>query len=180
MGPKRPQEPLLAPYENPARMVLRKTDLWPNVASARRTAHHTPHQVATMQDARGTSDLAQRLKPAIMTLRIIVVALVTGVVAFGVVAIVIRMQQAAAPANGAAELLSGERETCAEGYVIDDPHEVDRLAWALLQLLDADRRAVCAAAARRNAAAWTFERHYQRLLAILADAAMGARKFRAA
>lgn len=82
--------------------------------------------------------------------------------------------------NGAAELLSGERETCAEGYVIDDPHEVDRLAWALQQLLDPDRRTVCAAAARRNAAAWTFERHYQRLLAILAEAAMGTRKLRAA
>lgn len=59
-----------------------------------------------MQVANSTSDLAQRLNPAIMTLRIIVVALVTGVVAFGVAAIVIRMQQAAAPANDAAELLT--------------------------------------------------------------------------
>jgi hypothetical protein len=59
-----------------------------------------------MQDAKGTSDLAQRLKPAIMTLRIIVVALVTGVVAFAVTAIVIRMLQVAAPANGAAGLLT--------------------------------------------------------------------------
>jgi UDP-glucose:(heptosyl)LPS alpha-1,3-glucosyltransferase len=78
--------------------------------------------------------------------------------------------------NGASELLSGERETRAEGYVIADPHDVPRLAWALTQLLDAERRAGCSAAARRNAAGWTFERHYQRLLGILAEAAPGARR----
>ena len=82
--------------------------------------------------------------------------------------------------NGASELLSGERETCAEGYVIADPHDVERLAWALTQLLDPERRAVCSAAARRNAAAWTFERHYRRLLGILAEAALTARARKAA
>jgi hypothetical protein len=59
-----------------------------------------------MREADGTSELAERLKPAIMTLRVIVIALATGVVAFAVAAIVIRMQQAAAPANDAAGLLT--------------------------------------------------------------------------
>jgi hypothetical protein len=59
-----------------------------------------------MREANSTNDLAQRLKPAILTLRIIVLALAAGVVAFALAAIVIRMQQAAAPANDAAELLT--------------------------------------------------------------------------
>ena len=59
-----------------------------------------------MRDASSTNDLTERLKPAIMTLRIIVIALATGVVAFAITAIVIRMQQAAAPANDAAGLLT--------------------------------------------------------------------------
>lgn len=59
-----------------------------------------------MHDANSTGDLAERLKPAILTLRIIVVALATGVVAFAVAAIVIRMQQAQAPAIEAAGLLT--------------------------------------------------------------------------
>jgi hypothetical protein len=63
-------------------------------------------QMAAMRDANSANDLVQRLKPAIMTLRIIVVALATGVVAFAVTAIVIRVQQAVAPANDTAELLT--------------------------------------------------------------------------
>lgn len=59
-----------------------------------------------MRDANSTVDLAERLKLAIMTLRIIVLALATGVVAFAIAAIVIRMQQAAAPANDADGLLT--------------------------------------------------------------------------
>lgn len=59
-----------------------------------------------MRDASSTNDLTERLKPAIMTLRIIVMALTTGVVAFAITAIVIRRQQAAAPANDADGLLT--------------------------------------------------------------------------
>src|SRR5262249_9132616 len=55
--------------------------------------------------------------------------------------------------NGASELLNPPRE----GYVIDDPHDYERLAWCLAQLLDPDRRAQCAQAARRAAQQWTFE-----------------------
>ncbi|HKI30498.1 MAG TPA: glycosyltransferase family 4 protein [Gemmataceae bacterium] len=69
--------------------------------------------------------------------------------------------------NGAAELLSPPHE----GYVIADPHEHDRLAEAMAQLLDPARRAGCAQAARKAAAAWTFEEHYRDLLQVFAEAA---------
>ena len=48
--------------------------------------------------------------------------------------------------NGASELLHPPRE----GYVIDDPHDHERLAWCLTQLLDPARRSACAQAARRR------------------------------
>jgi UDP-glucose:(heptosyl)LPS alpha-1,3-glucosyltransferase len=69
--------------------------------------------------------------------------------------------------NGAAELLAPPRE----GFVVDDPHDHDRLAWAIGQLLDPARRSACAAAARQTAAAWTFEHHYRALLGVLTQAA---------
>ncbi len=69
--------------------------------------------------------------------------------------------------NGASELLSPP----AEGYVVGNPHEHTRLAWAMTQLLDTGRRAACTQAARRAAAAWTFEDHYRQLLQVLAEAA---------
>jgi UDP-glucose:(heptosyl)LPS alpha-1,3-glucosyltransferase len=70
-------------------------------------------------------------------------------------------------ANGASELLHPLRE----GYVIDDPHDHDRLAWAMDQLLDPVRRSACAQAARRTAGQWTFEHHYRELLGVFAKAA---------
>jgi UDP-glucose:(heptosyl)LPS alpha-1,3-glucosyltransferase len=81
--------------------------------------------------------------------------------------------------NGASELLrpSGSGGRCAEGLVLDDPHDHEKLAWCLQEMLDPARRAACAQAARRNAAGWTFEHHYRGMLAILAEAA--ARKRRA-
>jgi UDP-glucose:(heptosyl)LPS alpha-1,3-glucosyltransferase len=69
--------------------------------------------------------------------------------------------------NGASELLSPLRE----GYVIDDPHDHERLAWCLEQLLDPARRSACAQAARQTAAQWTFDHHYRQLLQVLAEAA---------
>ncbi len=69
--------------------------------------------------------------------------------------------------NGAGELLTPPRE----GYVVADPHDHARLAWAMTQLLDPARRGACAQAARRAAAAWTFEHHYRELLRLLAEAA---------
>src|SRR5262249_22457409 len=45
--------------------------------------------------------------------------------------------------NGASELMNAPRE----GYVIDDPHDHDRLAWCLTQLLDPVRRSACSQAA---------------------------------
>jgi UDP-glucose:(heptosyl)LPS alpha-1,3-glucosyltransferase len=68
--------------------------------------------------------------------------------------------------NGASELLSPPRE----GYVVADPHDHARLAWAMTQLLDPARRAACAQAARRTAAGWTFEHHYRQLLQVFAEA----------
>src|SRR5688572_27762736 len=45
--------------------------------------------------------------------------------------------------NGAGELLRPPRE----GYVIDDPHDHEHLAWCLGRLLDPARRAACGLAA---------------------------------
>src|SRR4029079_15722540 len=59
--------------------------------------------------------------------------------------------------NGAAEVMRPPRE----GYVLDDPHNLDQLAGALKHLLDPARRAAGAQAARRTAALWTFEHHYR-------------------
>jgi UDP-glucose:(heptosyl)LPS alpha-1,3-glucosyltransferase len=69
-------------------------------------------------------------------------------------------------ANGASELL----HPLQEGYIIDDPHDHERLAWCLAQLCDPVRRAACAQAARRTAAAWTFEQHYRQLLQVFTAA----------
>ena len=69
--------------------------------------------------------------------------------------------------NGAAEMLTPPHE----GYVIADPHEHPRLAWAMTQLFDPGRRAACAQAARKAAAAWTFEHHYRQTLQVLEEAA---------
>src|SRR5262249_33629596 len=55
--------------------------------------------------------------------------------------------------NGASEFLHPPRE----GYVIDDPHDHQHLAWCLLQLMDPSRRSACAQAARKATTQWTFE-----------------------
>jgi UDP-glucose:(heptosyl)LPS alpha-1,3-glucosyltransferase len=67
--------------------------------------------------------------------------------------------------NGASELLRPGHE----GYVVDTPHDHARLAWAMLQLMDPARRRQCSAAARRAAAAWTFEHHYRQLLDVFQE-----------
>ncbi len=69
--------------------------------------------------------------------------------------------------NGAAELLHPPHE----GHVVANPHEHARLAWAMAQLLDPGQRAGCAQAARKAAAAWTFEDHYRQLMQVFAEAA---------
>jgi UDP-glucose:(heptosyl)LPS alpha-1,3-glucosyltransferase len=69
--------------------------------------------------------------------------------------------------NGAAEVMRPPRE----GFVIDDPHDLDALAGAMKRLLDPARRSACAQAARRTAAQWTFEHHYRQMLAVFAEAA---------
>jgi hypothetical protein len=65
----------------------------------------------------------------------------------------------------------GENGRCAEGLVLDDPHDHVQLAWCMRAMLDPARRMECARAARHNAACWTFEHHYRGMLAILAEAA---------
>ena len=69
--------------------------------------------------------------------------------------------------NGVSELLHPPEE----GYVVADPHDHAHLAWCMAQLLDPQRRAACAHAARRTAAAWTFEHHYRQLLDVFTEAA---------
>lgn len=75
--------------------------------------------------------------------------------------------------NGASELLrpTGEEGVCAEGYIIANPHDRARLAWCLSELVDPQRRAACAAAARAAATDWTFEHHYQALMDVLTSVA---------
>jgi UDP-glucose:(heptosyl)LPS alpha-1,3-glucosyltransferase len=68
--------------------------------------------------------------------------------------------------NGASELLHPPRE----GFVIADPHDHGHLAWCLTQFLDAGRRSLCAQAARRISAQWTFEHHYRQLLDVFNEA----------
>jgi UDP-glucose:(heptosyl)LPS alpha-1,3-glucosyltransferase len=68
--------------------------------------------------------------------------------------------------NGASEFMHPPRE----GFVIDDPHDHDHLAWAVGQLLDPARRAAAGSAARRTASQWTFEQHYREILAVFAEA----------
>jgi len=73
--------------------------------------------------------------------------------------------------NGASELLHPPRE----GFILDDPHDFRELAWSIMQLFDPGRRAACAEVARRAAALWTFEQHYQQLLQVFTEAAASKR-----
>jgi len=73
--------------------------------------------------------------------------------------------------NGASEFLHPPRE----GFVLDDPHNAQQLAGYMCELLDPCRRNACAEEARRTAAKWTFEHHYQRLMDALAEAAANKR-----
>ncbi len=70
-------------------------------------------------------------------------------------------------ANGASELL----HPLQEGYVIDDPHRHEHLAWSIGQLLDPDRRNAYAQAARRTALQWTFDHHFRALMQVFERAA---------
>jgi UDP-glucose:(heptosyl)LPS alpha-1,3-glucosyltransferase len=70
-------------------------------------------------------------------------------------------------ANGANELLHPPQE----GFVVSDPHDHERLAWCMTQLLDPSRRTACARAARQTAGQWTFDQHYRQLLQAITDAA---------
>lgn len=70
-------------------------------------------------------------------------------------------------ANGASELLGPLRE----GYVIDDPHDHESLAWAMAQMLDDRRRLASSEASRRIAEQWTFDHHYQQMLGVFAEVA---------
>ena len=69
--------------------------------------------------------------------------------------------------NGASELLHPPQD----GYVIENPHDHEELARCITHLLDPGQRSACAQAARRTAAEWTFERHYQQLLQVFGEAA---------
>ncbi|HMF18511.1 MAG TPA: glycosyltransferase family 4 protein, partial [Gemmataceae bacterium] len=69
--------------------------------------------------------------------------------------------------NGASEFL----HPLGEGFVIDNPHDHDHLAWCLAQMLDPGRRVTCAQAARKTAATWTFEHHYRQLLQVFQQTA---------
>jgi UDP-glucose:(heptosyl)LPS alpha-1,3-glucosyltransferase len=77
--------------------------------------------------------------------------------------------------NGAAELFPAEA-----GTVIQDPHDAAELAAAIATACDAGYRARAKVAARNAAAAWTFDDHYRKLLAVLQNVAAARRSRRAA
>jgi UDP-glucose:(heptosyl)LPS alpha-1,3-glucosyltransferase len=68
-------------------------------------------------------------------------------------------------ANGASELLGPVRE----GYVIDDPHDHDSMAWAMMQMLDPATRLASAEASLRTAGQWTFDHHYEQMLDVFRE-----------
>jgi UDP-glucose:(heptosyl)LPS alpha-1,3-glucosyltransferase len=67
--------------------------------------------------------------------------------------------------NGASELL----DVPANGLVIDDPHDAESLGNAIATMLDPNYRAAARESARTAAARWTFEQHYQALLAVFRE-----------
>jgi UDP-glucose:(heptosyl)LPS alpha-1,3-glucosyltransferase len=69
--------------------------------------------------------------------------------------------------NGAAELMTSHQE----GIVIGNPHDADQFADALAVMLDSSRRRSFAQAARKAAAAWTFDTHYDCMLRVFEEAA---------
>ena len=71
-------------------------------------------------------------------------------------------------ANGANELLTPPNE----GFVLEDPHDHEQMAWFLGKLLDPARRLACTQAARKTAHLWTFEQHYAHLLGVFREAAL--------
>lgn len=68
--------------------------------------------------------------------------------------------------NGAAEVLHPPED----GLVLDDPSDVEGLADCIQQFCDPERRRAAAEAARRTAAAWTFEHHYRQVMQVLDEA----------
>lgn len=84
--------------------------------------------------------------------------------------------------NGAKELLTplvepvpataaGKVLAVKEGFVIDDPHQVQQVADCMTQLTDPARRLACTQAARQTASRWTFDLHYQNILQVFTEAA---------
>jgi UDP-glucose:(heptosyl)LPS alpha-1,3-glucosyltransferase len=73
--------------------------------------------------------------------------------------------------NGAGEQMRrlDPSGACAEGRILDDPHDDSALALALREMTDPAHRRACADAARLAAARWTFDDHYRGLLAILGE-----------
>lgn len=70
-------------------------------------------------------------------------------------------------ANGASELLTPPQD----GFVVDDPHDHEQLAWCMGKLLDPARRHSATLTARKTGTGWTFEQHYQQLLGVFREAA---------
>jgi UDP-glucose:(heptosyl)LPS alpha-1,3-glucosyltransferase len=69
--------------------------------------------------------------------------------------------------NGAAELMKRPLDR----YVIDDPHDHQKLAELMTALLDPSERSSLQPVIRESANRWTFEDHYRSLLHVLREAA---------
>jgi len=70
-------------------------------------------------------------------------------------------------ANGASELLNPPQD----GFIVDDPHDHEQLAWCMGRFLDPARRLAATQTARKTGGQWTFEQHYQQLMDVFRDAA---------
>jgi UDP-glucose:(heptosyl)LPS alpha-1,3-glucosyltransferase len=69
--------------------------------------------------------------------------------------------------NGASELLDPPHD----GLVVRNPHDTEALVGAVRYFLDPVQRKAASAAARQRAQLWTWDTHFQRLLALLNRAA---------
>jgi UDP-glucose:(heptosyl)LPS alpha-1,3-glucosyltransferase len=71
--------------------------------------------------------------------------------------------------NGAAELMEDGRE----GFLLDAPDQIDRLAEAMKRLLDPALRARMGAAARSSAEPYSIQRNFREMMAVFQRAAAG-------
>ena len=69
--------------------------------------------------------------------------------------------------NGASELMTPPNE----GFIIDNPHDHQKLADCMIQFLDPAKRLAAGQAGRRTAQSWTFDHHYRQMVDVFREGA---------